>query len=528
MIMVILDTTIVNVAIDALSRELDASLATTQWVITGYLLALGVAVSVAGWANDRFGAKPVWIFALVLFTIGSALCATAWSMPSLIAFRLLQGLGGGLMMPTAQTIIVRAAGPARLGRAMSILGVPMLLGPVFGPVIGGLLVEKVTWHWIFIVNVPIGVFAIWLASRKLSNGGALATPRRFDVVGIALFAAGFVSVLYGLSEAASKGTFDDGAVIAWIVAGVVLLGSFVGYSMRRGQSAVIDVRLYANRLFASGSITIFLVGIALFGGMLLLPLYYQAVRGEGALNAGLLLAPQGLGAALVMPIAGRLVDRVGAGNVVPFGLVLALVGTFPFTQLTDDTAYGWLAGALFVRGMGLGATMMPTMAAAYARLSHDDVSRAAPMLIATQQLDGSFGSALLVTVLTQQVVSGLAERGIEASGGAAQMSSLSPEAREQVAPVLAGVRVRVLGGFRVDGAGDRAGAAPATPPRGVYVTPCMTSARHARGTRRSCVVRVGGTRSRFARGAARPSFRPARVGVVGDAKVRFGGGFVAM
>ncbi|MDN5856472.1 MAG: DHA2 family efflux MFS transporter permease subunit, partial [Actinomycetia bacterium] len=312
MIMVILDTTIVNVAIDTLSRELDASLSTTQWVITGYLLALGVAVSVAGWAIDRFGVKPVWLCALVLFTIGSALCAVAWSMSALIGCRLLQGLGGGLMMPTAQTILVRAAGPARLGRAMSILGVPMLLGPVFGPVIGGLLVEKVSWHWIFIVNLPIGVFAFWLANRKLTNGGALATPSRFDVVGIVLFAGGFVSVLYGLSEAASRGSFGEASVITWLAVGLTALAAFVGHSIRRGDQAVIDVRLYANRLFSGGSVTIFLVGIALFGGMLLLPLYYQAARGEGALNAGLLLAPQGLGAALVMPIVGRLVDRVGA------------------------------------------------------------------------------------------------------------------------------------------------------------------------------------------------------------------------
>jgi len=438
MIMVILDTTIVNVAIDTLSRELDSSLSTTQWVITGYLLALGVAVSVAGWTIDRFGVKPVWLCALALFTLGSALCASAWSMSALIGFRVIQGLGGGLMMPTAQTILVRAAGPARLGRAMSILGVPMLLGPVFGPVIGGLLVETVTWHWIFIVNLPIGLFAVWLAHRKLTNGGALDEPRRFDLIGIVLFAGGFVSVLYGLSEASSRGSFDEAPVIIWLVVGVVALGSFAGYSVRRGDQAVIDVRLYANRLFSSGSVTIFLVGIALFGGMLLLPLYYQAARGEGALNAGLLLAPQGLGAALVMPIAGRLVDRVGAGNVVPVGLALALLGTLPFTQIGADTSYGWLAGALFVRGMGLGATMMPTMAAAYARLAPADVSRAAPMLIAIQQLGGSFGSALLVTVLTQQIASGLAERGIHAAGGSAMgISSLPPEVRDRVAPVLA-------------------------------------------------------------------------------------------
>lgn len=438
MIMVIIDTTIVNVALDTLSRELESSLTTTQWVITGYLLALGVAVSVAGWANDRFGSKPVWITGLTLFTVGSALCATSWSIESLIAFRVVQGLGGGLMMPTAQTILVRASGPARMGRVMAILGVPMLLGPVFGPVIGGLLVEKTSWHWIFLVNVPIGVLAVWLAATKLTNGSHLDSARRFDTVGVVLFAGAFVSLLYGLSRAASQGTFSEWDVYSWLILGLAALAVFAVYSLRRGRDAVVNVRLYANKLFTSGSITVFLVAIGLFGGMLLLPLYYQTVRGEGALDAGLLLAPQGLGAALVMPIAGRLVDKVGAGLVVPVGLVLALAGTFPFTQIADDSSYTSLTIALFVRGLGLGATMMPTFAAAYSKLSPADVSRAAPTITATQQIGASLGSALVVTVLAQQLANEFAEHGLPATdGNANNISSIPPEMHDQVAPLLA-------------------------------------------------------------------------------------------
>ncbi|MTD54550.1 MDR family MFS transporter [Amycolatopsis pithecellobii] len=438
LIMVVLDTTIVNVALETVARQLGAPLSTAQWVVTGYLLAVGLVVPVTGWAMDRFGTKPVWIVSVALFAAGSALCATAWSMDSLIAFRIVQGLGGGMLLPGGQTIITRAAGPQRLGRAMAILGVPMLLGPVFGPVLGGLLVEYTSWHWIFLVNVPVAAVAIGLAVWKLPSGAALTNPGRIDARGLILLSGSLVVLLYGLSQASSHGGFGSWSVLAWLVAGVAGLALYTWHSLGRGPSSLIDVRLFTNRYFASGSVMIFLVAIALFGSLLLLPLYYQAVRGQGALYAGLLLAPQGLGAVVAMPLAGRLTDRVGAGYVVPVGLVLALLGTAPLTHVGPATSYAWLGGALFVRGMGLGAVMMPTFAAAYAGLEKRAVSRAAPTLTAIQQIGASLGSALLVTALTQQLTHLLAGRGIPATGtGASQIVSLPPEARGTVGPILA-------------------------------------------------------------------------------------------
>src|SRR5690348_11652278 len=169
-IMAILDTTIVNVALDTLGRDFDASLSTIQWTVTGYLLALGTVIPLTGWAIDRFGAKRVWITSIVLFVLGSALSGASWNIESLIAFRVLQGLGGGLLMPTGMSILTMAAGPQRLGRVMSVVGIPMLLGPVLGPVIGGWLVEDVDWRWIFFVNVPVGALALSLAAWKIPGG----------------------------------------------------------------------------------------------------------------------------------------------------------------------------------------------------------------------------------------------------------------------------------------------------------------------------------------------------------------------
>ncbi|MGW0180554.1 DHA2 family efflux MFS transporter permease subunit, partial [Nocardia sp. NPDC003345] len=438
MIMVVLDTTIVNVALDSLSSELDATLSTTQWVVTGYLLAVALVIPLTGWAVDRFGEKPTWITAVGLFVAGSALCAAAWSIESLIAFRVIQGLGGGMLLPAGQTIITRAAGPQRLGRAMAILGVPMLLGPVLGPVLGGLLVEYTSWHWIFLVNVPVGILAVTLAVWKLPRGGTVPERGRLDLRGLVVLSGSLVCLLYGLSRAGSHGGFGEWNVLGWLIAGAAGLALYTWHSLRTGPGSIIDIRLLTNRLFAAGTVAVFLVAIGLFGGMLLLPLYYQTVRGQGALGAGLLLAPQGLGAIVAMVIGGRLTDRIGAGYVVPVGVVLALAGTFPFTRLDVDTSYLWLSVALFVRGMGLGSVMMPTISAAYTELGRDVVSRAAPTLSAIQQVGASLGSALLVTALTQHLGRRLTDQGIPAStGGADQIGSVPPEAMPVVGPLLA-------------------------------------------------------------------------------------------
>ncbi|WP_206516010.1 MDR family MFS transporter [Nocardioides pantholopis] len=440
MLMSVLDTTIVNVALDTLSSDLDSSLNKTQWVVTGYLLSVAMVIPITGWAMDRFGSKRIWILAVALFMLGSALCATAWNMESLIGFRIVQGLGGGMLLPAGQTMIARAAGSDRMGSAMSILGVPMLLGPVFGPVLGGLLVEYASWHWIFVVNVPVGIVAIALAVWKLPAGAPADDPGRLDVVGLVLLSGSLASLLYGLSEASSRGGFDERGVLGWLIGGGVGLALYAGYSLARGPASIIDVRLLANRVFASSTVAVFLVAIGMFGGMLLLPLYYQTVRGQGALDAGLLLAPQGLGAIVAVLLTGRLTDRIGAGYVVPVGVVLALAGTFPFTQVGVDTSYVWLCLALFVRGIGIGSVMMPTISAAYTTLSKDQASRAAPTLSAIQQVGASLGSAVLVTVLTHQLTAKLLSRGLDTGGGgggATELHSIPASEMPVVGPLLA-------------------------------------------------------------------------------------------
>src|SRR5919201_1704414 len=344
-VMTVLDLTVVNVAIPTLGRAFDASITAIQWVVTGYMLAFASVIPLTGWASERFGAKRVWLASLLLFLAGSVLAGAAWSLPSLIGFRVLQGLGAGMILPVGQTILAQAAGPARMGRVMSVIGVPMLLAPVFGPVLGGAIVDSTSWRWIFYLNLP----------------------------------------------------------------------------------------LFRRRGFAAATVMNFLLPVALFGALILLPLYYQVVRRENPLNVGLLLIPQGLGAAVAMPIAGRLTDKLGERPVVVAGLLVAVVGTLAYTGVGAETSYAYLAAALFVFGLGIGSTIMPSMAAAFQTLERDETPRATSALNAVQRIAGAIGTALLAIVLQRELAAKLPNL----HGGISGLARLSARQHAAVAPALA-------------------------------------------------------------------------------------------
>lgn len=409
---VMFDTTIVNVAIDTLSRELNASVSTTQWVISAYVLALAMVVPVSGWAMDRFGAKQTWMGALALFTVGSMLSSLAWNIEVLIAFRLLQGIGGGLMLPVLQTLLVNAAGERNLGRMMSLVSLPALLGPILGPVIGGLILSQLPWRWIFCVNLPLCVAGLVLAWRGL----APTAPKKsshLDVVGLALLSPGLAAMIYGLSQAGNHGGFDNSAVLLPVAVGAVLLGGFAFHALRT-KLPVLDLRLFAVRSFTASNVLLFLSGLFIYGAMLLLPLYEQQVRGQSALAAGLLLAPQGLGMLLTRGYAGRLTDRIGARPVVLCGFLLTMAGTLAYTQAGVNTNELLLGASLVLRGAGLGAVTIPVMAGAFLGLKPGQVPHASIATRITSQLGGAFGAAvfalILQTQLAAQSAGGLAGR----------------------------------------------------------------------------------------------------------------------
>jgi EmrB/QacA subfamily drug resistance transporter len=432
-IMSILDTTVVNVAISHLSTTFDTSLETIQWIVTGYTLALATVIPITGWAADRFGTKRLYMLSLGLFLCGSILSGLAWSAESLIAFRVLQGLGGGMLMPAGMTILTRAAGPQRVGRVMSIIGVPMLLGPIVGPILGGWLVDDVSWRWIFFINIPIGITALALSLRVLPRD-VPQHHERFDALGLALLSPGLALFIYGLAQSSGGNGFASSEVLLPGLIGVGLLVAFVLHALRT-HDPLIDVRLFANRTFAASSATLVLFAIAVFGSFLLLPLYFQTVRGETAMQAGLLLAPQGLGAMLVMPIAGQLTDRTGVGRIVLVGLTVTLGALLALTQIGAGTSYWTVGAVLFVMGMGLGSTMMPIMSGAMQTLRKAAVARASTTVNILQQVGASIGTAVLSVTLASALTDRLPRAATAAGNGAT--GPIPDAVRDRIAPLMA-------------------------------------------------------------------------------------------
>ena len=401
-IMTVLDLTIVNIAIPTLVGGLHASIDSVQWVLTGYLLAFATVIPLTGWAAGRFGAKRVWLTALGLFLAGSVLAAAAWSIGSLIAFRVLQGSGAGLILPVGQTILAQAAGPQRMGRVMSVIGVPLLLAPVFGPVLGGAILGAASWRWIFLLNLPVGVAAVLAAWRLLPDTGP-QPGQRLDLRGLVLLCPGIAVLLYGLSEAGTHGGFGSLGTVVATLAGLVLIGLYLWHAAVAGPVALIDLSLLRRRGFATAAALNFLLVAALFGALILIPLYYQVIRHAGPMRTGLLLAPQGVGAALALPVAGLLTDRIGARWVCSAGLLLALLGALGYTQLGAHTSEAYLGAALFVLGAGIGCTISPSMAAAFKAVLPAEMPRATSALNTLQRIGGAIGTALFAILLQHAI-----------------------------------------------------------------------------------------------------------------------------
>jgi EmrB/QacA subfamily drug resistance transporter len=398
MIMSILDTTIVNVALRTLGHDLHSSLAQIQWVITGYLLSLAAVIPLTGWAARRFGAKRVYLVSLVLFTVGSALCAVATSTTELVLFRVLQGAGGGMIMPIAQLIMAQVAGPKRMGRVMGIVAMPAMLGPILGPVVGGTILQSLHWSWIFLVNVPIGFVAFILGWRMLPQTES-GEAGRLDVLGLALLSTASTAVVYGLAQLGAPNTSLTAPIVVLpIIAALLLTGVFCWHALRV-ERPLLDIRLYKNRIFAAASFTTFALGAALFGAMILVPLYYQEVRHESLIATGLLVGPQGLGMLVAMPVAGRLTDRFGGGRVALGGVSVLCLSTIPLAFIGAGTSIAGISMVLLVRGVGIGFSFMPAMTTAFASLRPDQLSDATPQLNVLQRIGGAIGTAVLAVVL---------------------------------------------------------------------------------------------------------------------------------
>jgi EmrB/QacA subfamily drug resistance transporter len=413
--MVLLDSTVVSVATPTLAARFGASLSTVAWATTAYLLTLSLVIPLSAWALERFGGKRVWLGAITVFCLGSLLCGTAWSIGALIAMRVFQGLGGGLIQPVGQALIGRTVGPRQMARVMSVLSVPMLLGPVLGPVVSGLLIDDAGWRWIFLINLPLGVLAFALVRRTVPAQPA-QPGHRLDLRGVLMVSPGLAALVYGCAEVGAAGGLSSiGGDIA-LIGGVVLLAAFGWYAFRpqaaEGTPAatatarpglLLDLRLLTSRGTGAAMAGAFLLGAGMFGALFLLPLYFQQAKGADALHAGLLLGPQGVGAAAASLVAGRIVHRTGGRVLVVTGMVVCSLGTVPFILLTAGTSTSLLAAVLLVRGLGMGLVMAPLFTAAYAGLDRSAIPRASTLFNILNRLGGSLGTAVLAVALQRRL-----------------------------------------------------------------------------------------------------------------------------
>lgn len=408
----LLDSTMVNVAIKTIAGEFNSTVSIIQWVITGYVLAMAIAVPVSGWAINRFGGKRLYEFSLILFFAGSVLSSLSWNIGTLIGFRLLQGIGAGLLMPTMTNMLVQISGGQNIGHMASIVSLPMLLAPILGPVLGGIIVNSLGWRWIFYVNIPVTVIALLLAFWGIPEGCPAEEKRPLDIIGILLLSPAFALLIYGIAQIASHGGLNSTAVFVPTVTGLLVMAAFILYALNTKISPVLDLHLFESRNFSATSVLLFMSGIITNGGMLLLPLFYQQVRGENVLYAGLMLIPQGVGMLLTRTQMGKLTDRIGARPIVMVSLIITAVGTLPFAFADSGTNAILLGAALLIRGAGLGGVFIPLMVSAYVGLSSEQIPHASIATRILQTIGGAFGSAVLATIVEHQLA-GYSASGIQ-------------------------------------------------------------------------------------------------------------------
>jgi EmrB/QacA subfamily drug resistance transporter len=389
--MVILDTTIVNVALPRIIQVFQSNVSTGQLVLAGYMLALAVVVPASGYLSDRFGAKRTYLMTIVLFTLGSALCGLAPSMEGLIVFRVIQGLGGGMLMPLGMSILFQVAPPSQRGTMMGIFGLPLLIAPMVGPTLGGYLVEYVDWRPIFTLNVPVGVLAAiaaWFILRETPT----REGTRFDWAGFILSATSFSTAMLALE-------WDAPHVMILLLIAATTFPCWIVVELAQEQP-LLDLTILRHRTYAVAMMVNFVATTAMFSSMFLLPLFLQNVRGLGAMEAGLLLLPQALAAAIMMQISGRLLDRFGPKLVVIPGLLILAFATWRLSGLDLNTSDTTIRTTLFIRGLAMGMVMMPVTATSMDAIPRHLIPRATALQNVLRQLFAAFGTGMFATILT--------------------------------------------------------------------------------------------------------------------------------
>ncbi len=393
----VLNNSLINIALPDLVNVFGSDTATIQWVLTGFMLASAVVIPLSGYMGDKFGTKKTYLVSLIIFVAASTLCGLAWSDTSLIIFRIIQGLGGGLIMPIGMAIIYSIIPRHQIGMALGLWGVASMSAPAIGPTLSGYLIEFLSWRWLFFLSLPVGAFAIIMGLFLLKE-----TPKKetltFDKAGAFFSILAFGTLLYALSKGQSEG-WTSFYIVSLLFVAVSSLVLFV-YVQLTKEEPLIDLRLLKNSTFSLSLLTSGMVTIGMYGGIFLTPIFLQNIQGMTALESGLLLMPQSVAMALMMPISGKLFDKFG---VVPLGLIgLLTVGitTYDLHLLSADTSHQWFVLTMTIRGIGIGLCMMPLSTVGTNSVPRHLIGRASSLSNLMRQVLGSFGIALLTTIMT--------------------------------------------------------------------------------------------------------------------------------
>jgi EmrB/QacA subfamily drug resistance transporter len=397
--MVILDGTAMNVMIPKLVEEFGQGLTTVQWTVTGYMLAQAAVIPLAGWLSDRFGAKKIFLLSVAMFTVGSLLCALSNSIEQLIFYRVLQGLGGGMVMPIAMAFTYRLSPPGKVGAVMGMMGIPILLAPAFGPVLSGWMVDFATWHWIFLINLPIGLVGVIIGAKTLPSISKQSVAE-LDILGIIFGPIAFAALVYGISQGGTSWT--SWKTFTGLGIGILSLLIFIIVELRR-QNPLLELRVFKSKQFTQAVIVQWIAQIALFGTLFLFPLFLQSAKGYTAFDTGLMLLPQALSAGLMMPFSGKLFDRFGARYLVLGGMLIVTAAGLLISNVDVNTSTATMIIPLIMLGLGMGTFMMPLNTHIIQAAPQNLVGRVTSLTNAAQQVVSSFAVAGLTTILSKQM-----------------------------------------------------------------------------------------------------------------------------
>ena len=398
--MSILDSSIVNVALPKMMSVFSASTQQISWVLTGYMLTMGIVIPLTGYLGDTFGYKKLYIFALTVFTFGSALCGFAWSTNSLVVARVIQGIGGGMIIPVGMSMIFQIVPVAKRGMALGIWGIAAMAAPAIGPTLSGFIVQYLDWRLIFTINIPVGIVGVTLAIFILRET-TIIPNKKFDLGGALTVAIGLFALLYGLSKVSADG-WNSATVVVLLITAVIFLTTFVFIELNHSDP-LMDLRILKYFPFTLSMLISVITTFAMFGGVFLVPLYMQNLRGLTAMQTGLIMFPSAIATGIMMPISGRLFDRYGAKWLTITGLSILIVSTYALTRLGVDTSTDYIKYVLIIRGIGIGLCMMPTQTSGMNAIPIHLTGRASALSNTIRQVVGSMGIAIISTLVQNRM-----------------------------------------------------------------------------------------------------------------------------